>query len=236
MANSSGWLTLKKMTQEILFETEREQGFYKKCMHHVINGVRDLNMFHVNNVVTAKYNADTLGMIDMPADFVNIIALSMQDGGQLWTLTRNDKLIPTTTGSTLDTDIGEGVSIDTGVDRGYKTIGGKNEYYYTIDNVNNRFIIRPLPDTTKTFFLQYVSSGIDTTTGNAVQIPQKIKESLKFYVLLQDAIMNDKTDKRLVGLYEDQYKKAISKLRFLEMPTGDELRDMIYETYQNVRR
>ena len=51
MANSSGWLTIKQMRQEILFETEREQGFYKKCMHHVINGVRDLNMFHVMHKV-----------------------------------------------------------------------------------------------------------------------------------------------------------------------------------------
>jgi len=236
MADSSGWITLKQMTQEILFETGREQGFYKRCMHHVINGVRDLNLFHVDNVKTSKHNANALGVISMPTDYVNLVALSMTDGGQMFTLTRNDKLIRTTTNDALDTDIGEGVAIDTGINRGYKTTGGKNDYYYTIDERNNTFIIRPLPAITKTFFLQYVSSGVDLATGTSTQIPQKLKESLKYYVLLNEAIMHDKGDKRLVGMYEDQHEKALSKLDTLDLPTADELRDMIYETYTNLRR
>lgn len=236
MADSSGWITLKQMTQEILFETGRDQGFYKRCMHHVINGVRDLNLFHFDNVKTSKHNVTDLGVISMPTDYVSLIALSMTDGGQMWTLTRNDKLIRTTTDDDLDTDIGEGVAIDTGANRGYKTVGAKNDYYYTIDERNDTFIIRPLPSVTKTFFLQYISSGVDLESGTATRIPQKLKESLKYHVLLSEAIMHDKGDKRLVGLYEDQYEKAVSKLDTLDLPTADELRDMIYETYQNIRR
>jgi len=238
MADSSGWINLKQMTQEILFETGRDQSFYKRCMHHVINGVRDLNAFHFDNVVTSKHTADALGIIDMPSDFVSIIALSMTDGGQMFTLTKNDKLIRTTTGDpeTLDSDIGEGVDIDTGANMGYRTIGGKNDYYFTIDERNTRFLIRPLPATDKTFFLQYISSGVDLTTGTSTNIPVKTKEALKYYVLLQEAVMNDYANKSFVGLYEDQYKKAVSKLRFLDLPTADELRDMVYETYENVKR
>lgn len=240
MSDSSGWITLKHMTQEILFETGRDMDQYKKVMHYVIKGVRDLNAFHFDNAKTVKVTCNDIGIIDMPDDYVSFLKLSINDGGLFWSLTRRDDLVRTTTellgDETLDSAIGEGVSIDTGLADGYKTVGAKNDYYFTVDEKNTRFIIRPVPLTTRTFFLQYVSSGVDLDDGNATTIPVKIKEALTYYVLYKEAMSSDKGDKRMAMLHKAEYREELSKLHMLDMPTADELRDMIYANYEILHR
>ena len=238
MADSSGWITIKQMTNEILFETERDPGFYKKCMHHVINGVREMNKFHIDNVRTSKVTCNSIGVINMPGDYISFVGLYMNYGGLMYSLTRQDKIVRTTTlddgAQTFDSDIGEGIALDTGGDYRYSTSGAKNDFYYTLDERNSTIIVREVP--TRTFFLQYVSSGIDLDDGNDTQIPVKIKGALKTWVMYQDNMMSDNGNKKLVSFYEDQYNKEVSKLRFLELPTGDELLDILYSTYSEIRR
>lgn len=238
MADSSGWITIKQMTNEILYETDRDLGFYKKCMHHVINGVREMHKFHIDNVKTTKVTASSVGAIDFPSDYISFIGLYIDYGGLLWSLTRQDKIIPTTTTSlgaeTLDSDIGEGKDLDTGGDYKYATSGGKNDYYYKIDEDENRILVRNIP--TRTLFLQYISSGIDLDDGNDTQIPVKIKEALKMWVMYRDSVMSKNADKRLATFYENEYNKEVSKLRFLELPTADELKDILLSTYSEIRR
>lgn len=238
MADSSGWITIKNMVKEIIFMTDRDMGFYKKCMHYVINGIRDLNMFHFDNVKTVKVTCNDIGVIDMPLDYVSFLALSINDGGTLWTLTRRNDLVPTTTEvegeETLDSDIGEGVELDTGESHGYKTTGGKNDYYYTIDERNHTFIVRGIP--TRTLFLQYISSGIDLDDGNGTSIPVKLKKPLMWHVLYMDGLLSKGGDKNLALVYKREYEDAIAELDTLDLPTASELRDMIYEGYRSIRR
>jgi hypothetical protein len=236
MADSSGWITIKQMTQEILFETDKEMGFYKKCMHYVLNGVREMHKFHISNVRTTKVTANSLGIIELPSDYISFVGLYMNYGGLLYSLTRQDSIVPTLSdGSTsLDDEIGEGVALDEGGNYKYSTSGAKNDYYYTIDERNARILVRKIP--TRTLFLQYISSGIDLNAGNDTQIPVKVKEALKSYVLYKDALMSDYGNKKLVALYKQEYHEELSKLRFLELPTGDELLDILYGTYSEIRR
>lgn len=237
MADTSGWITIKQMAKEILFETDRDEGFYKKCIHHVINGVREMNKFHYDNVKTIKVTCNSLGVIDLSTDatdFVEFVGLYMNYGGQMYPLTRNDRLITTTTDGEQDNDIGEGVALDTGGDYGYSTIGGKNDYYYTLVERDQQIWVSNSP--TRTFYLQYISSGIDLDDGNATTIPVKIKEALKWYVLYKDALVSDFGNKQLVALYKQEYHEERSKLEFLELPNAYELLDILYETYSEVRR
>jgi hypothetical protein len=238
MADTSGWITIKNMVKEILFETDRDDRYYKKYMHHVINGVRELNKFHYDNVKTTKVTCNSIGVIDMPSDFVKEVNLAYNYQGVMISLTRRDDMVRTTTTvddvETLDLDAGEGVNLDTGENYSYATVGGKNDYYYTVDERNTRFIVRNSP--TRTLFLQYISSGIDLTLGNSTLIPVRIKEALKFYVLYKDALVSDYGDKKSFLVFKNEYNEEVSKLKFLELPTMDELRDVLYETYAPVRR
>jgi hypothetical protein len=240
MADTSGWITIKQMAQEILFETGRDPGFYKRCMHHVINGVREMNKFHYDNVKTTKVTANSLGIIDLPSDFIKEIRLAMNYGGLMYDLTRQDMMVRTFTDNdsdgslSLDSTIGEGVALDKGGDYQYRTLGAKNDYYYTFDYTNNRILVRNTP--TRTLFLQYISSGFNETDGNGTSIPVKIKEALKSYVLYKDALMSDRGNKQLVGIYKQEYHEEVSKLHFLELPSAQELQDILYSTYSEVRR
>jgi hypothetical protein len=236
--DSSGWITIKNMVKEILLETGRDEGYYHLYMHHVINGVRELNTLYTDSIKTVKVTANSLGVINLPSDFIQEVQLSINYGGTLHPLTRRDDIISTTTlvngEETLDQDIGEGIALNTGGDYGYKTTGGKNIYYYTLDKRKNRIIVRDIP--TRTLFLQYVSSGISVDEGNSTFIPVIMKKALKFYVMFQDCLMNDNADKRLCQLYERNYYSAANELHFLGLPTASELEDMIYETYTEIRR
>lgn len=238
MADSSGWITIKQMTNEILFETGHDMGMYKKFFHHIINGVRELNKFHYDNVKTTKVTCNSIGVIDFPSDYVNFVNISMNFGGLLYPLTRQDAIVRTTTlvngAETLDSSIGEGVSLDKGANYRYSTLGAKNDYYYTIVERDNSIIVVNTP--TRTFFLQYISSGIDLEDGNDTQIPQKIKEALKQYVMYKNILMDKDSDKRLIQIYKQEYNEEVSKLKFLELPTGAELLDIIYGTYSEIRR
>jgi hypothetical protein len=240
MADTSGWITIKKMTQEILFETGRDPGFYKRCMHHVINGVREMNKFHYDNVKTVKVTANSIGVISLPDDFIKEIRLAMNYAGLMYDLTRQDMMVRTLSDAdsdgsySLDADIGEGIALDKGGDYRYSTMGAKNDYYYTFDYLNSRILVREIP--TRTFFLQYISSGINETDGNGTLIPVKIKEALKSYVLYKDALMSDRGNKKFLGLYKQEYHEEVSKLHFLELPSAQELQDILYSTYSEVRR
>jgi hypothetical protein len=238
MADSSGWITIKQMTNEILFETGHDMGMYKKFMHHIINGVREINKFHYDNVKTEKVTCNSLGYINLPSDYVNFVAISMNYGGLMYPLTRQDGLVRTTTlengAETQDSDIGEGVGLDKGSNRRYATLGAKNDYYYTIIGRDNTILVNETP--TRTFFLQYISSGIDLDDGNDTQIPKKIKEALKQYVMYKNILMDKSSDKRLIPIYKQEYNEEVSKLKFLELPTGSELLDIIYGTYSEIRR
>jgi hypothetical protein len=240
MADSSGWTNLKGVVQEVLFETGRDQGLYKKYMHLAINGLRDLNMFHFNNVKTVKVTANDLGVIEYPSDWVGFVKLSLDLNGELYPLTERCNLIPTTTteegDEVLDSDIGEGVSPDTGqtLYYGYQTVGGKNDYYYALDDRNTRIIVRGVP--TRNLFLQYTTSGVDTDDGTETNVPQKVKEVLKLYILYKDALTNDKANKNLYGMYKSEYREEVSKLHMFELPSTDELRDMVYECMGAVKR
>lgn len=238
MADISGWITIKQMVQEILYETDRDEGFYKKCMHHVINGVREINQFHYDNIKTVKVTCDSNGIIDMPTDYVQFVRLSMNYGGLMYPLVCQDKMVRTFTeedgDETIDSDIGEDKNLDTGGDYVYSTTGAKHDYYYTIDEREHRIVVGNLP--TRTLFLQYISSGIDLTDGNGATIPLKIKQALKWYVLYKDALASDFGNKQAYGLYKQEYEEELNKLHMLNLPTADELLDILYETYRPLRR
>jgi hypothetical protein len=85
-------------------------------------------------------------------------------------------------------------------------------------------------------FLQYISSGIDLTDGTGTNIPVKVVEPLKAYILWKYHLRDIQSDKRLVQMYERDFNEQVSMLKFFQLPTSSELLDILYETYSPVRR
>lgn len=238
MADSSGWITLKQLVKELLLETGHDLAMEKQWMQFAINGMKELHMFHVSNVKTTKVTCNSVGIISFPTDYLGFVGLHMNYGGRLYPLTLASDMVYTLSDESnsvsLDTDIGEGVDLDKGADYSYATSGGKNDYYYQLDDENNRIIVKNSP--TRTLFLAYISSGIDLTSGTGTNIPVKAVEALKSFILWRYHLRDIQSDKRMVAMYERDWWEQVSKLKFFQLPTSEELEDIIYSTYSPVRR
>lgn len=224
----NNWVTLKDLVKEIIFETDRDDGFYKKCMHFVINGLREMNKFHYNNIRTIEVTSSSVGILPLPGDYIEIVALSFAYGGLMYPLTRKEYMI------TPENESSDPTYLDTGGNYLYSTGGGKNDYYYVIEERNNRIIVANVP--TRTLYLQYISSDVGYHDSRNNYVPIKLKEALKYYVLYKEALTSDYGDKQLVQLYKREYEEEVSKIEFLSMPTAYELLDILYETYRPLRR
>lgn len=238
MAESSGWMSLKNMVKELLLETGHSLDKEKQFMQFAINGMKELSMFHVDSIRTTKVTCNSVGIINYPSDYIGFLGLYMNYGGRLYPITRAWDMVTTLSDESnsvsLDSDIGEGVDLDTGADYGYATSGGKNDYYYQLDDENNRIVVKNSP--TRTLFLVYISSGIDLTTGVGTNIPVKVVQPLKSFILWRYHITDIQADKRAVPMYERDWLEQVSKLKFFQLPTASELEDIVYETYSNIRR
>ena len=103
-------------------------------------------------------------------------------------------------------------------------------------SINRKFIIIGLPHKKWGQQVTLVIEGNPLESSLKAQLILKLKDVLKLYVLYRDCLMNDKADKRMLQIYKTEYREELSKLRFLEIPTADEIRDMIYRNYEIMRR
>ena len=150
----------------------------------------------------------------------------MPNSGRKWSFTRDDGLIPTTStddegNEYLDADAGEGVNLGEEVSySGYGARGGINDYYFSIDHKNRRFIISGL--SADFVILTYVSTGINATT--ATYIPRSAEESLEQFIRWKDSEYKDEPT-QLVK--EQQFEKAVRKMKKFHAPSIPEIRDAI---------
>lgn len=224
----NNYVSLKDLVKEIIFETDRDEGFYKKCMHHVINGLREMNKFHINNVRTVRVTCSPVGIIPLAGDYIQLVGIYVAYRDTLYPLTRRDDMI------TPENESGDAAYLDTGGNYSYATVGAKNDYYYTVEERDNRIVVANIP--TRTVYIQYISSDVGYRDSRNNHVPIRLKEALKWYVLYKDALASDYGDKKLVGLYKREYEEEVSKIRFLDLPTQNELLDILYSTYSFVRR
>lgn len=231
MADINGLITLKSLVEELIFKQKKDKSYYKRYMQFAIDGMRDFSLFQSKAITTKKLTMNNLGIITFPTDYLSFLSLSMPYGGKMWTLTRRDDMVSTTTiengQEVYDSDMGEGVALSTGYDRGMATTGGKNDYYYTILD-NRRIMVRNTP--VRTLFLEYISSGVDLEAGNQTYIPVIAKAIIQRYIMKEDVLFNDKADKRLIEIYRRDYNIEVAKYKALTRMTVDELKDLFYST------
>lgn len=227
MAEISGLITLDQFVRDLLFKMEKPNDDYFRYFKIASDGLRHLFMHQLGYVTHTKLVVDTdTNTIDFPDDYVGYISLSVPNEGRKWTFTRDDSIIPTTSidingDEYLDSDDGEGVNLGEEVSySGYGARGGVNDYYFSVDHKNRRFIISGL--TADFVILTYVSTGINATT--ATYIPRVAEEALEDFIAWKDAIYRD-DQSQLVK--EQRFNQSIRRLRKFNAPSIPEIRDAI---------
>lgn len=228
--DTPGYRTLKQIVKDIHFEGGYGMEDWKYLGQFALNAIRDIHMFHTKKTKVVKVVVDpSTNTIDWPDDYIGLCFLGVPRNGQLWTLTRNNNLITTTTlvngQEALTPSQGEGVIPPEGQIVGYGTKGGKNDFYYTEDEANRRFFI--IGANPANVLLGYMSSGV---TDKDTVIPIRFKEAIinfsRWKLKLREPI-----DYKGADYFKDLYEQEVNKLVAFEGPTLDEVYDALLSEY-----
>ena len=211
---------------------------YKRPMEDAIqyyeHGCRcymDIVNRHSNAVTTEKVTVSALGIVEMPTGMTGFVNLYVPIYGEWWSFTDKPRMVNTTTGTGVDetrddADAGEGVAIRDAKYWDYGGVGGVNDYYMSIDWDARRIFLDGLKSSTAV--LVYTGTGIETTTDT--YIPEMCVEVIDMYLMWKESLWLNSARGEKEARKRD-YVAAVQQLRIHNfMPTGDQIRDIIYST------
>ena len=239
MAEIDGTMTVNAFVKKFLFKLGKNDDEYLRYLQIALDGLRHLYMHKLGYIESSKETVDTdTNTVDFPDDYVGFISLSVPVDGRMFTLTRDDSIVPTTSTDIagdeyLDSDDGEGVDLsEEYVPLGYGARGGYNDWYYTIDHKQSRFIISGR--SADHVILRYVSSGINATS--ATSIPLYLEEVLECYIRWMVSDYDDE-HRGIVGDKKQAYNAALRRMVKFNAPAIYEIKDAIMSTAsQSIRR
>jgi len=237
MAYMDSLRTIEDITTGFLLGYKRSTEDYTSYLDLACRSVRDFNLYHNANYVTAKVDITANKLIEMPDDMIGFIDLSYPLEGRLWSFTRQDDIVNTTTFTGLvegrDSDAGEGVNIKHALSTSYAAKGGVNTYNYTIDWEARRIFIDGID--TDTAVLKYVSSGI--TVSGITYVPEFIVPVIEGYLLWRETYFLTQFAREREQR-KAEYKEEVLKARyFVNSLSYNELRDLLLgSATQSVRR
>lgn len=215
MADTTALRTLKAITKKAIWQSGKDMSHYKKFHEYIIEGFRDLRIYHVNDGMTLKKMSvdQDLFTVDFPDDLVKFIDVGIARLGKVWSLTYEDKVLTTTTTSgseSYDTDIGEGADLNKDIYSGYRVRGGVNDKgYYTIDHANRRLMLRDFIGTQ--VWVYYVSSGVSLSAGTYV--PVLYEKYLVSYALYNNEVHDANGNNNLIARYKAMMDENLVYLR-----------------------
>jgi hypothetical protein len=227
MSDTKGVITINEVVKEYLQQSRISPMESIRVFQMCLNGIRECNLFDIRESrKTVKLAMDGNYIATLPEDFVSMIKLGMPFSGKIWTYTKDEDIITTTTELDgeevlIHTD-GEGVSINPEYYEGYGAKGGINrEGYYKFDYPNHRIIFRNV--SRSEVLLEYASSGVSLT--GVTFVPVTIKPTLKAFINLEMIRYRPDVPDAKKDYAERQLEKERGKLRLITMPTLQEISD-----------
>lgn len=238
--NLDGYTTLKAIVANI----RNEEGdftarYYNRLMQLAIRVYKDLKVTTIKTYDKKWLTVTDINTVNLPSDFVKLIGIGVPYNGEMWTLTKNNGLIPPLSESSgieaIDSDRGENQTIDGG-DHPYMAYAappGQNKYYYKMDTESDRIILNG--DVGSEVLLAYISTGVSLSQDTL--IPKIAEEAIIagiFWYRIRrdrDATQFDKVN------YKKIFNDEFEKLKFAQAPTIDDMYDAIISTmFQGIKR
>lgn len=218
MSDTSALVTLDQVVEGLLGLTGRPETQYIKMKELAIRCYSELNITTLPSATRIdKFEMDFNNVVSLPSCIIQVDSVYVPVNGQLWPLTKNQRIDPT------DVD-GEDITAQTGV--GLASRGGNNmEGYYYYDRPNRRIIIRNMERSE--VIIKFTSSG--TSLTGKTYIPKEARAAIEFYVLWQLELfaMGKAYNKAL--LYKEEFERQKAILRGMRFNL-DEFLDVIYST------
>ena len=220
-------VSLNSVIDRFLFKNELSTDKAWIYLEHACDCVRELHLYDLPNLVTAKVSVSTLGIIELPADCIGFNGLYKFVDGKKWYFTLRDDIITTTTMTggveIQDDDYGEGVGLSNAKSDTYGSVGGVNSYYYKIDWKARRIFCEGI--TNDTVMLEYVTSGIELT--GTTYVPELIVPAIDAYLYWKMSLLNPQLW-RFVGEREKSYTNSENRIRnFVNAMTYEQWHDLL---------
>jgi len=244
---TKGYYTANQVIDESLAGVrDFDRRYYKEAAMYFLRGYRDFKLFHESGNLKESWETITpINTVNYPADAIRIISVGVMVNKELFTFTRSDSMVSPVTSpidAALDSDRGEDDTLMRSPTSGYGAKGVNVEYYYKDEQKKRRIVLgRAALDTSRfadrsEVLIRYVSD--DTDNLDEVYIPNDAANLLICYVEYQ--LVKSRPDKYNLGYVankKEDYREAVAMYDALQLPTLQELADMVYETSgQNVRR
>jgi len=216
MADTNNLIKLQDMVDRYLFKYKKPTDDWALYFEHAADCARELNIHHLRAFKTQEATISSKGIITMPDDMIELMAVSAQWNGLLWSFTEEGLLDITA--------IEDGDADDIADDRvfDYGATGAKNIYYYHCDWDSRKIYLNGVPS--ETVILQYISSGLDLSTDT--YLPAHAMFVVEKYLRMREADF-DGLGINERQLREREYRDAIGMLRRVNMPSSAEFRDTL---------
>ena len=250
--DTPGLITLRYCVMSTVNELNEEpMQYYRRYMQLAIDGFRELKIKYINAPKVAYLAVDTdTKTVQLPTDYVDYVKIAVTQNGQVWTLTRNDKLhLPK--GYQCGVDIltssrQELENIDTSSWGGYYFTdhlysgrwvtdmyaigGGFNTAYYRIDEERRQIVLNGTVPNDE-IILEYISTGINLCEDTL--IPVQALGAIKAYIHWKRVEYDPRVPMGEKARKEALYYVQVRDLNFNEdMITLDEYFDQLYETFK----
>lgn len=242
-----GYYTANQIIDEALAGIrDFDRRSYGEAAMYFLRGYRDFALFHAGGQVKETWRSITaVNTVPYPEDLMRLLSVGINSDGEFFSFTRSDKIVSPVSnplGDAFDTTRDEGDTLRRVPATGYGAMGQNVEYYYKDDRENRRVILSRMAldliqfaDRSEVLF-RYVSNGVDDL--DKTYITNDAANLLISYIEWKlVSARPEQYDARYRSEKKEEYIEAQRMYDVLELPSIDELEDVIYETSsQNVRR
>jgi len=208
MSKTSALITINDITEGIMAMTDVPEEYGFRVEQLVIDAVKELNLLVLDEGrVVEKKTMDSNYLLAMPSDLIRLNGACIPVNGELWPLTVERKIVPTTSltdgAITLDSDDGEGVDL-VKEGTGFASRGGVNLHGYVFpDYAKRRFVFRNV--NRSEVLLDYKTSGIELT--EVTYVPTHAKPAINAYVRLYLEMNKLKPNFEIAYGFRDEYER-----------------------------
>ena len=205
----SGLIRVDSIAYEYMMKMQLDRSSLLKVFAYLVDGWRDLNLYHISNLVFQKKTLDKNSMLSFPNDALLINQIFVAKDGEMKPLSRKNSLVRTT--SLVDGNLtrngvdgeNEPVLVDT---MGLNAEPSNPYGFYSINNRDRTILF--LTDETEVI-VAYTTSGL---SGYDTLIPVAYKHVLLSYVRWQYSLDN-KESMNMTMVYKDAYTDSILMMR-----------------------
>lgn len=244
---TKGYLTANQIINEALSDIrDDDRKYYADAAKYFVRGHREFKLFHAGGELKETWMTidATNRTVSFPEDLLRLLDVGIITRGEFFSFTKSNKLVGVSNpiDTPLNTDRGEDGTIDRSPAFGYGAKGQNVEYYYREDRPNRRLFLSRLAvdetlfaDRTEVLF-RYVSNGLDNF-DNTYIAADAANLLIAYIVYKLVSTFYEKFDARYRAEKKEEYNEQWKMYDTLELPSLDELEDVIYETSsQNIRR